>query len=56
VYYANLIILPTTDIVVILRLDWLKENGVLIDCREKIVSLIESNEEGLIIKEIHTLD
>jgi hypothetical protein len=56
VYYTNLLILPTTDIAVILRLDWLEENGVLIDCSEKIVSVRGSNEEGLFIKEIHTLD
>jgi hypothetical protein len=54
VYYANILILPTTDIATILGLDWLEENGVLIDCSEKTVSLRGSNEDGLFIKEIHT--
>jgi hypothetical protein len=44
------------DIAVILRLDWLEENGVLIDCSEKTVSLRGSNEEGFFIEEIHIID
>jgi hypothetical protein len=39
VYYADLFIIHMKDMVVILGMDWLEENGAQIDCKEKIVSL-----------------
>jgi hypothetical protein len=39
VYLADLFLIPMKDMAVILRMDWLEENGAQIDCREKTVSL-----------------
>jgi hypothetical protein len=39
VYYVDLFIIHMKDMVVILGMDWLEENGAQIDCKEKIVSL-----------------
>jgi predicted aspartyl protease len=39
VYLADLFLIPMKDMVVILGMDWLEENGAQIDCKEKTVSL-----------------
>jgi hypothetical protein len=39
VYLADLFLIPMKDMAVILRMDWLEENGAQIDCKEKTVSL-----------------
>jgi hypothetical protein len=39
VYLADLFLIPMKDMDVILGMDWLEENGALIDCRDKTVSL-----------------
>jgi hypothetical protein len=39
IYLADLFLIPMKDMVVILGMDWLEENGAQIDCREKTVSL-----------------
>jgi hypothetical protein len=39
VYFADLFIIPMKDMAVILRMDWLEENGAQIDWKEKTVSL-----------------
>ena len=47
-FYADLFVLPMKDIDVILGMNWLEENGALIDCADKTVSL-KSPEGGRII-------
>jgi hypothetical protein len=39
IYFADLFIIPMKDMAVILRMDWLEENGAQIDWKEKTVSL-----------------
>jgi hypothetical protein len=39
VYLADIFLIPMKDMVVILGMDWLEENGAQIDCKEKTVSL-----------------
>lgn len=39
VYYADLFVLPMKIIAAILGMNWLEENGALIDCSDKAVSL-----------------
>jgi hypothetical protein len=39
VYIVDLFLIPMKDMVVILGMDWLEENGAQIDCKEKTVSL-----------------
>jgi hypothetical protein len=38
-YLADLFIIPMKDMVVILGMGWLEENGAQIDCKEKTMSL-----------------
>ncbi|KAK1663150.1 hypothetical protein QYE76_051309 [Lolium multiflorum] len=42
VYFADLFIIPMKDISVILGMDWLTENGAVINCGDKTVSLRNS--------------
>jgi hypothetical protein len=42
VYFTDLFIIPMKDISVILEMDWLTENGAVINCGKKIVSLCNS--------------
>jgi hypothetical protein len=39
IYLVDLFLIPMKDMAVILRIDWLEENGAQIDCKEKTVSL-----------------
>jgi hypothetical protein len=39
IYFADLFIIPMTDMAMIVGMDWLEENGAQIACKEKTVSL-----------------
>ncbi|XP_027903749.1 uncharacterized protein LOC114163649 [Vigna unguiculata] len=43
-YKVNLICLPLQELEVILGMDWLSANRILIDCREKMLLFLDSEE------------
>jgi hypothetical protein len=46
-FVANLIVLDSKDIDVILRMDWLSKHKVLIDCANKLIKLTTSDGKEL---------
>jgi predicted aspartyl protease len=52
VFDADLFVLPMKDIDVILGMNWIQENGALIDCANKTVSLKSSDGGRMIYQRI----
>jgi len=50
-YKVNLICLPLQELEVILGMDWLSANRILIDCREKRLLFLDSDERELVFSQ-----